>query len=76
MIAPLWADLTFDISGTVYSRATNDPATLVQVVAVITALNPGLSDYQPTLAVIVTWFESRLHMDKTAITVSIISYNY
>lgn len=71
MIAPLWADLTFVLSGSVYSKATDDPATLEQVVHIITDLNPGLSDYQPTLVVVVTWFEARLHMDSTANSVSI-----
>ena len=28
-------------------------------------MNPALSDYQPTLAVVATWFEPRLH-DETS----------
>ena len=61
MIAPLWVDFQFAVSGAIYSRVTYDPDTLNQVVEMITDLNPALSDYQPALAVIVTWFEPRLH---------------
>ena len=31
----------------------------------ITDVNPELSDYMPTLAVIVTWFEARLVIDQS-----------
>lgn len=61
IIAPLWADFNFTDSGAVYSRVTSDSDTLDQVVEMITNLNPSLSDYQPSLAVVVTWFEPRLH---------------
>ena len=63
MIAPLWVDFQFVTSGTIYSRVIDDRDTLNQVVEVITELNPALSDYQPALAVIVTWFEPRLHSE-------------
>ena len=61
MIAPLWVDFQFDTSGAVYSRVTYNPDTLNRVVKMITNLNPALSEYQPALAVIITWFEPRLH---------------
>ena len=61
MIAPLWVDFQFVTSGATYYRVTYEPDTLNKVVEVITDLNPALSDYQPALAVIVTWFEPRLH---------------
>ena len=65
MIAPLWADLQFVTSGAVYYRVTYKPDTLDQVVEIITDLNPALSNYQPAQAMIVTWFEPRLH-DETS----------
>ena len=61
MIAPLWADYDLRVTGAVYSRVTNDSDTLNQVVEMLADMNPALSDYQPTLAVVVTWFEPRLH---------------
>ena len=61
LIAPLWVDLQFITLGAIYSRVTYDPDTLNQVVRMLTDLNPALSDYQPELAVIVTWFKPRLH---------------
>ena len=63
ILAPLWADFDFRVSGAVYSRVTDDSDTLDQVVGMIAGLNPALSDYQPTLAVVVTWFEPRPHTE-------------
>ena len=63
MIAPLWADLQVYASGAVYSRVSYDPGTLNQVVRMLTDLNPALSDYQPSLAVIATWFEPSIFYD-------------
>ncbi len=57
VIAPLWADLDFRFRGRIYYRKTQDSGILEQVVDMIADMNPGLSGYQPTLAVIVTWFE-------------------
>ena len=36
----------------------------------ITGVNPGLSEYQPTLTVIVTLFEAKLHRDTSEFSVS------
>lgn len=72
MIAPFWVDFTFRTSGAVYSRATNDQATLDQVAGMIANLNPGFSDYQPTLAVVITWFEARPRSDNSNYNVRII----
>lgn len=58
IIAPIWIDLDFASNGLLYYRSSQDPATLKQVADMIAQENPGLSDYQPTLAVIVTWFEA------------------
>ena len=65
MIAPLWVDVHFVASGAIYYRVSYEPDTLDQVVKIIADLNPALSDYQPALAVIVTWFDPRLH-DETS----------
>ena len=65
VIAPLWVDLELITSGAIYSRVTHNPDTLNQVVEMVTDLNPALSDYHPTQALIVTWFEPRLHAQTT-----------
>ena len=65
VIAPLWADYDFRVTGAVYSRVTNDSDTLNQVVEILADMNSALSDYQPSLAVVATWFEPRLH-DETS----------
>ena len=58
VIAPIWINLNFENNGLLYYRVSHDTATLNQVVDRIAQVNPGLHDYQPTLAVIVTWFEA------------------
>ena len=58
IIAPLWIDFDFESAGLLYYRVTQDPSTLKQVADMIAQENPGLCDYQPRLAVIVTWFEA------------------
>ncbi len=58
VIAPIWIDLDFKSNGLLYYRVSQDPATLQQVASMIAQENPRLSGYQPTLAVIVTWFEA------------------
>ena len=67
VIAPAWTDWTFleDSTGTIYYRVAQDQVTLDEVVEMITEVNPELSDYLPTLAVIVTWFEARLYSNQS-----------
>lgn len=59
IITPGWTEWDFRAIGSVYYRTTQDQAIIDQARGMITDVNPGLSDYQPTLAVIVTWFEAR-----------------
>ena len=60
VIAPIWIDLDFRRFGLLYYRVSQDSATLERVRDMIVQQNPAtLSAYQPTLAVIVTWFEAR-----------------
>ena len=56
MIAALWAGFSFTTEGVVYSRVTDDPTMLTEVSEMITEANPDLSGYEPSTAVIVTWF--------------------
>ena len=58
LIAPVWIDLLFSDYGLLYYRVSQDPDTLERVKGMITEVNPMLSGYQPTLAVIVTWFDA------------------
>ena len=70
LMAVLWRDFDFSFSGSVYHRQANDTETLAQVRSMIADVNPGLSDYQPILAVIVTWFEAKIHFDFSEFSVS------
>ena len=65
VIAPLWTDLNFNSRGLIYYRTSQDPDVLNQVVDMIAAMDPGLSDYQPTLAVVATWFDATTRYDKS-----------
>ena len=61
LIAPLWADFNFRDSGTILYRLATDNKTLAAVTEVIrniTSMN--YSEFRPTLAVIVTWLQSKL----------------
>ena len=60
LIAPIWIDLNFEDFGLLYYRVSQNPSTLERVKAMLIDVNPALSSYQPTLAVIVTWFEGTL----------------
>lgn len=70
LLAVLWTDFDFSASGSVYHRQADDPETLSQVRTMITDVNPGLSDYQPTLAVLITWFEAKIRGDGSDFSVS------
>ena len=74
MIATLWAGFMFDMTGAVYSRVTNDPDTLSQVVSMMTDLNPKLSSYSPTMAVVVTWFRSQ-HQSNERVSLAFVEFN-
>lgn len=58
VIAPAWIDLEINEFNALYYRTTQDKATLNQVQQMVTNINPRLRDYQPTYAVIITWFEA------------------
>ncbi len=60
LVAPLWADFNFRDSGTIFYRLVSDSGTLDAVADVISNLNSNYMDFRPTLAVIVTWFQSEL----------------
>ncbi len=62
LIAPLSADFDFRQSGSVYYRVISENCTLMPVVAdEIRRLNPSLkTNFQPTMCVVVTWFEAIL----------------
>ncbi len=62
LIAPLSADFDFRETGSVYYRVISENCTLLPVVAdEIRRLNPSLkTNFQPTMCVIVTWFEASL----------------
>ena len=60
MIAPLWADFNFREEGRIFYRVANDNSTLAAIAERIARHNRNYTDYAPTEAVIVTWFQSRL----------------
>ena len=57
IIAPLWGDFfNFEGSGSnMFSRVTNSQETLEMVATQLRTVNQNFTDYNPTLAVIVTW---------------------
>ncbi len=57
LVAPFWVDLNFRDYGTVFYRMTDDSSILD---AVTSRLHSAYSEFTPTLAVVVTWFQSRL----------------
>ncbi len=58
LIAPLWSDFNFRETGTLYYRVTNDSTILNRISQEIEILNSDFTSYQPTQAVIVTWFQA------------------
>ena len=58
VIAPQLIDFDFRTKGLIYYRISQEPHILDQATDMITNVNPGLNDYQPTLVVIVTWLQA------------------
>ena len=52
IIAPLWAEYS---NGTIFYRSTIESNVLKHEVEMITDINSNFTDYQPSLAVVVTW---------------------
>ena len=65
LIVPLWANFR---PLTIGYRVSQDPDTLQQVASMITSLNPDLSDYHPSLAVVMTVENAQVEF--TDVTVS------
>ena len=62
LIAPLWADFNFRDAGTIYYRETTDVNILDAVVEYIEDRNKNYDEFRPTMAVVVTWFQSKVLM--------------
>lgn len=60
LVAPLWADFDFRISGSVYHRVSQDDYILDKAASLIASRNQDFVDYRPTLCVIVTWLKAVL----------------
>lgn len=60
LIAPLWADLNFRQGGSLYYRVTEDKDFLGTLVERIRAKNVAYEEYEPALALVATWFQSRI----------------
>ena len=69
IIAPLWGDFTnFEVSGSnVFSRVTNSQETLEMVATQLRTVNQDFTDYNPSLAVIVTWDGLRGYISTTSV---------
>ena len=65
LITPLWIDLITTDAGSIYYRTTENASILDKVVEMITDVNSNYSDYQPSLAVIVTWDDVPLFSDSS-----------
>ena len=52
IVAPLWADYN---SGSIFHRSITNSSIINHLTRMIVDINSNYSDYQPTLAVVVTW---------------------
>ena len=57
VVAPLWTTFIPQTSGSIFRRVTYDPVELSWVKQMIVEQNANLTDYQPTVAVVVTWHD-------------------
>lgn len=55
IVAPYWIDLDALLSGSIFSRVTEDADVLNRTGALIAGSNSDFSDFQPLQVVIVTW---------------------
>ncbi len=79
LIAPLWSDFNFRETGTLYYRVTDDNKILNRISREIAILNSDFTSYQPTQAVIVTWFRAtsnRNDIDEVIIILSQVLTTY
>ena len=60
MVAPLWADFDFRNGGTLYYRVETKDSILNSISESLAQQNDTYKAYKPTLAIVITWFESRL----------------
>ena len=60
LIAPLWADFDFRESGNIFYRVSSDNSLLEAIVMAMALENSAYMDFRPTLAVVITWFQSQL----------------
>ena len=65
LIIPMWANFE---PLTISYRVTQDPDTLQQVASMITARNSDLSDYQPSIAVVVTVEDAVIRFADTSVS--------
>ena len=54
-VASLWTEYIEQNQGILFRRITYDPLELSWVREMIVSQNPDLSDYQPSVAIVVTW---------------------
>ena len=59
-IAPLWTDIIFREGGALYYRVTKERSLLDSVAGRIVQQNVLFDGYQPTLALVATWFQGSL----------------
>ena len=69
IIAPLWGDFVNleQLGSNVFSRVTNSQETLEMVATQLRTVNQDFTDYNPTLAVIVTWDRIRDYNTKSSV---------
>jgi hypothetical protein len=60
VIAPLWTDIIFREGGALYYRITEESSLLNSVAGRIAQQNVAFEGYQPTLALVATWFQGLL----------------
>ncbi len=65
IIAPLWAGFRTTRFGSIFYRFTDNDTVLERVAEVISSRNSNYSNYQPTLAIIVTWLSLQSTLEPT-----------
>ena len=57
IVVPLWTTFIPQTQGILFRRITYEPSQLAWVKSTITHQNPDLQEYEPSVAVIITWHD-------------------
>lgn len=69
LIAPFWEDFNFRDTGTIFYRVTTDSSMLDTLAEVVARESTLYANFRPTLAIFVTWFQSKLLQTDTVVII-------